>query len=40
MKVIIAGGGSVGRFTAREAVNAGHTVTILDNDRKPIREYQ
>ena len=40
MKVIIAGGGSVGRFTAREMVNAGHTVTILDNDRKTIREYQ
>ena len=37
MKVIIAGGGSVGRFTAREMVNAGHTVTILDNDRKTIR---
>ena len=40
MKVIIAGGGSVGRFTAREMVAAGHSVTIIDNDRATIREYQ
>lgn len=40
MKVIIAGGGSVGRFTAREMVSAGHSVTIIDNDRTTIREYQ
>ena len=40
MKVIIAGGGSVGRFTAREMVAAGHTVTIIDNDRATLREYQ
>jgi trk system potassium uptake protein TrkA len=40
MKVIIAGGGSVGRFTAREMVSAGHSVTIIDNDRATIREYQ
>ncbi|GDX14710.1 potassium transporter TrkA [Actinomycetes bacterium] len=40
MKVIIAGGGSVGRFTAREMVAAGHSVIIIDNDRATIREYQ
>jgi len=40
VKVIIAGGGSVGRFTAREMVAAGHTVTIVDNDRATLREYQ
>ena len=40
MKVIIAGGGSVGRFPAREMVSAGHSVTIIDNDRTTIREYQ
>lgn len=40
MKVIIAGGGSVGRFTAREMVSSGHTVTIIDNDRATLREYQ
>ncbi|NDF82746.1 MAG: TrkA family potassium uptake protein, partial [Actinobacteria bacterium] len=31
---------SVGRFTAREMVAAGHTVTIIDNDRATLREYQ
>ena len=40
MKVIIAGGGSVGRFTAREMVSSGHSVTIIDNDRSILREYQ
>ncbi|MFM7963533.1 MAG: potassium channel family protein, partial [Actinomycetota bacterium] len=40
MKVIIAGGGSVGRFTAREMVLAGHSVTVIDNDRATLREYQ
>jgi len=40
MKVIIAGGGSVGRFTAREMVMAGHSVTIIENDRATLREYQ
>jgi trk system potassium uptake protein TrkA len=40
MRVIIAGGGSVGRYTAREMVSAGHTVTIVENDRATLREYQ
>lgn len=40
MRVIVAGGGSVGRFTAREMVAAGHAVTIIDNDRATLREYQ
>ena len=40
MRVIIAGGGSVGRFTAREMVAGGHSVTIIENDRGTIREYQ
>lgn len=40
MKVIIAGGGSVGRFTAREMVAGGHAVTILENDRSILREYE
>ncbi|MFM8265735.1 MAG: potassium channel family protein, partial [Acidimicrobiia bacterium] len=38
--MIIAGGGSVGRYTAREMVSAGHSVTILENDRATLREYQ
>ncbi|MFM8969487.1 MAG: potassium channel family protein [Actinomycetota bacterium] len=40
MKVIVVGGGSVGRFTAREMVLAGHSVTVIDNDRATLREYQ
>ena len=40
MRMIIAGGGSVGRYTAREMVSAGHSVTILENDRATLREYQ
>ena len=33
MRVIIAGGGSVGRFIAEELHALGHDVTIIDNDR-------
>ena len=40
MKVVIAGGGSVGRFTAEQLVAAGHQVTILENDRSVVREYK
>ncbi|MFM8866865.1 MAG: potassium channel family protein [Ilumatobacteraceae bacterium] len=40
MKVVIAGGGSVGRFTAEQLVAAGHQVTILENDRAVVREYK
>jgi len=39
MKVVIAGGGSVGRFTAEQLVEAGHEVTIIENDRAVVREY-
>jgi len=39
MKVVIAGGGSVGRFTAEQLVEAGHEVTIIENDRSVVREY-
>ena len=39
MKVVIAGGGSVGRFTAEQLVAAGHEVTIIENDRAVVREY-
>ncbi|MFM8994277.1 MAG: potassium channel family protein, partial [Actinomycetota bacterium] len=28
------------RFTAREMVLAGHSVTVIDNDRATLREYQ
>jgi trk system potassium uptake protein TrkA len=40
VRVIVAGGGSVGRYTAREMVSSGHAVTIVENDRAVLREYQ
>jgi len=39
MKVVIAGGGSVGRFTAEQLGAAGHGITIIENDRVVTREY-
>ena len=36
MKVVIAGGGSVGRFIAEQLHEQGHDVTILDNDRDVV----
>lgn len=40
MKVIIAGGGSVGRFIAQELSGASHDVTIIDSDRALVRLYE
>lgn len=39
MRVVIAGGGSVGRFTAEQLGAAGHDITIVENDRVVTREY-
>jgi trk system potassium uptake protein TrkA len=39
MKVIVAGGGSVGRFTAEQLVAAGHEVIVVENDRGVVRNY-
>ncbi len=36
MRVVIAGGGSVGRFIAVQLTAAGHAVTIVDNDRRVV----
>ena len=36
MNVIVAGGGSVGRFIAAELHELGHDVTIIDNDRDVV----
>lgn len=36
MRVVIAGGGSVGRFIAEQLHGQGHEVTILDNDRDVV----
>jgi trk system potassium uptake protein len=38
VRVVIAGGGSVGRFIAEQLHNAGHEVIILDNDRSVIAQ--
>ena len=38
MQVVIAGGGSVGRFIAEQLQQGGHQVTILDNDPKVVRQ--
>lgn len=40
MQVIIAGGGSVGRFIAEQLSGSGHSVTIIDNDRANVSRYQ
>ena len=39
MKVVVAGGGSVGRFTAEQLVAAGHDVVVVENDRAVVRNY-
>lgn len=39
MKIIVAGGGSVGRFTAEQLVAAGHDVVVVENDRAVVRNY-
>jgi trk system potassium uptake protein TrkA len=40
MRVIVAGGGSVGRFIAAELHDLGHDVTIIDNDRDVVARAQ
>ena len=40
MKVLIAGGGSVGRFMAEQLADGGHAVTIIDNDRAVVAKYK
>ena len=39
MKIIVAGGGSVGRFTAEQLVAGGHEVIVVENDRDVVRNY-
>ena len=38
MNVVIAGGGSVGRFIAEQLQSGGHTVVIVDNDRSVVNQ--
>ncbi len=40
MRVVIAGGGSVGRFIAQELHDAGHVVLIIDQDAAVVRRNQ
>lgn len=40
MKVVLAGGGSVGRFIAEQLAGSGNQVTIIDSDRALVHEYQ
>jgi trk system potassium uptake protein TrkA len=40
MKILIAGGGSVGRFIAEQLVGSSHQVTILDNDPGVVGHYE
>jgi trk system potassium uptake protein TrkA len=37
MRVVIAGGGSVGKFIAEQLTNGGHDVLIMDNDADVVR---
>jgi trk system potassium uptake protein TrkA len=39
MNIIIAGGGSVGRFIAEQLVGSGHQVTIIDNDIDVVNRH-
>ncbi len=38
MRVIIAGGGSVGRYMAGQLQNSGHDVTLIDNDTSVVTQ--
>lgn len=38
MKIVIAGGGSVGRHLAGQLAGASHTVTIVDNNRSVVEK--
>ncbi len=39
MKIVIVGGGSVGRFIAEQLGSAGNSVTILDNAPKVVQQH-
>ena len=40
MNVVIAGGGSVGRFIAEQLTGGGHVVTVLDSDADVVGRYR
>ena len=40
MKIVIAGGGSVGRFIGEQLTASNHSVTILDNDAQVVASHR
>ena len=38
MNIIIAGGGSVGRYMAGQLQDSGHSVTLIDNDTSVVAQ--
>ena len=40
MRVVIAGGGSVGKFIAEQLHNGGHEVLLIDNDPDVVQRAQ
>jgi trk system potassium uptake protein TrkA len=40
VRVVIAGGGSVGKFIGAQLTGAGHVVTIIDNERRVVDDAQ
>ncbi|MCU0260523.1 MAG: TrkA family potassium uptake protein [Ilumatobacteraceae bacterium] len=40
MQVVIAGGGSVGRFIAHQLAAEGHVITLLDSDAAVVEQYR
>lgn len=40
MKIVIAGGGSVGRFISEQLAAGGHHVTVVDNDGSVVAAHQ
>jgi trk system potassium uptake protein TrkA len=39
MNIVIAGGGSVGRFIAEQLVSTGHHITVIDNDADVVTRH-
>jgi trk system potassium uptake protein TrkA len=39
MNIVIAGGGSVGRFIAEQLVSSGHHITVIDNDADVVTRH-
>ena len=40
MNVVIAGGGSVGRFIAEQLVGGGHSVVVIESEARVVTQYE